>query len=55
MSIASSMPAPKRLWVSNFPYVATWAGFAHVALVVDVYACYIVGRRDSRTAHASFV
>jgi len=47
--------APNRLWVSDFTYVATWAGFAYVAFVVDVYARYIVGWRVSRTAHASFV
>ena len=48
-------PAPNRLWVSDFTYVATWAGFVYVALVIDVYARYIVGWRISRTAHASFV
>src|SRR5690606_38565469 len=26
-------PAPNRLWVSDFTYVATWAGFAYVAFV----------------------
>lgn len=48
-------PAPNRLWVSDFTYVSTWAGFAYVAFVIDVYARYIVGWRVSRTAHASFV
>lgn len=48
-------PAPNRLWVSDFTYVATWAGFAYVAFVIDVYARYIVGWRVSRTAHARFV
>ena len=43
------------LWVSDFTYVATWAGFVYVAFVIDVYARYIVGWRVSRTAHASFV
>ena len=38
-------PAPNRLWVSDFTYVATWAGFAYVAFVIDVYARYIVGWR----------
>ena len=33
-------PAPNRLWVSDFTYVATWAGFAYVAFVIDVYALY---------------
>jgi len=48
-------PAPNRLWVSDFTYVATWAGFVYVAFVIDTYARRIVGWRVSRTAHASFV
>jgi putative transposase len=48
-------PAPNRLWVSDFTYVATWAGFVYVAFVIDVFARYIVGWRVSRTAHAAFV
>jgi transposase InsO family protein len=48
-------PAPNMLWVSDFTYVATWAGFVYVAFVIDVYARYIVGWRVSRTAHTSFV
>ena len=47
-------PAP-MLWVSDFTYVATWAGFVYVAFVIDVFARRIVGWRVSRTAHASFV
>jgi transposase InsO family protein len=49
------VPAPNRLWVSDFTYVATWAGFAYVAFVIDAYARRIVGWRVSRTAEASFV
>jgi transposase InsO family protein len=48
-------PAPNRLWVSDFTYVSTWAGFVYVAFVIDAYARRIVGWRVSRTAHASFV
>lgn len=48
-------PTPNRLWDSDFTYVATWAGFAYIAFVIDVYARYIVGWRVRRTAHASFV
>ena len=48
-------PAPNMLWVSDFTYVATWAGFVYVAFVIDTYARSIVGWRASRTAHASFV
>ena len=31
-------PAPNRLWVSDFTYVATWAGFVYVAFVIDAFA-----------------
>ena len=48
-------PAPNRLWVSDFTYVATWAGFVYVAFVIDAYARRIVGWRVTRTAHAGFV
>jgi putative transposase len=48
-------PAPNMLWVSDFTYVATWAGFVYVAFVIDTYARRIVGWRVSRTAHAGFV
>lgn len=48
-------PAPNMLWVSDFTYVTTWAGFVYVAFLIDVFACYIVGWRVSRTAHAGFV
>jgi transposase InsO family protein len=48
-------PAPNRLWVSDFTYVSTWAGFVYVAFVIDTYARRIVGWRASRTAHAGFV
>ena len=48
-------PAPNRLWVSDFTYVATWGGFVYVAFVIDTYARRIVGWRASRTVHASFV
>jgi putative transposase len=48
-------PAPNRLWVSDFTYVATWSGFVYVAFVIDAYARRIVGWRVSRTAEASFV
>jgi transposase InsO family protein len=48
-------PRPNVLWVSDFTYVATWAGFVYVAFVIDAYARRIVGWRVSRTAQASFV
>jgi putative transposase len=48
-------PAPNRLWLSDFTYVATWTGFVYVAFVIDAYARRIVGWRVSRTAHTDFV
>jgi transposase InsO family protein len=48
-------PAPNRLWVSDFTFVATWSGFVYVAFIIDAYARRIVGWRVSRTAEASFV
>ena len=46
---------PNALWVSDFTYVATWAGVVYVAFVIDAFARRIVGWRVSRTAHAGFV
>lgn len=40
---------PNRLWVADLTYVATWAGFAYVAFVVDVFSRAIVGWRASRS------
>ena len=34
---------PNQLWVADFTFVATWAGFVYVAFVIDVYARRIVG------------
>jgi transposase InsO family protein len=48
-------PRPNVLWVSDFTYVATWAGLVYVAFVIDAYARRIVGWRVSRSAHAGFV
>jgi putative transposase len=48
-------PRPNALWVSDFTYVTTWAGFVYVAFVIDTYARRIVGWRVSRSAHAGFV
>lgn len=48
-------PAPNMLWVSDFTYVSTWAGFVYVAFVIDVFARRIVGWRVSRNPTAAFV
>ena len=48
-------PRPNALWVSDFTYVATWAGCVYVAFVIDAYARRIVGWRVSRSARADLV
>ena len=40
---------PNQLWVADFTYVATWAGFVYVAFVIDVFSRMIVGWRVSRS------
>ena len=37
---------PNQLWVADITYVATWAGFAYVAFVVDVFSRRIVGNQS---------
>lgn len=34
---------PDELWVADFTYVRTWAGFCYAAFVIDVYSRMIVG------------
>src|SRR5215203_6851827 len=34
--------APNRVWVTDFTYVRSWAGFGYVAFIVDVFAQKIV-------------
>jgi putative transposase len=46
---------PNALWVADFTYVATWAGFVHVAFIIDAFARRIVGWRVSRSAQTGFV
>ncbi len=44
--------APRRLWVADITYVATWSGFAYVAFVTDVFCRCIVGWRVASTLKA---
>jgi transposase InsO family protein len=46
---------PNQLWVSDFTYVATWAGFVYVAFAIDVFARRIVGWRVSSSMRTDFV
>ena len=48
-------PRPNALWLSDFTYVATWAGFVFVAFIIDAFARRIVGWRVSRSMRADFV
>jgi putative transposase len=43
---------PNQLWVADFTYVATWAGFVYVAFVIDVFSRMIVGWRVSSSMSA---
>lgn len=43
------------LWVVDFTYVHTWAGFVYVAFVIDAYARRIVGWEVSNSTTADFV
>src|SRR5829696_9158247 len=40
---------PNQLWVVDFTYVATWAGFVYVAFCFDVFSRMITGWRASRS------
>jgi putative transposase len=46
---------PDELWIADFTYVATWAGFVYVAFVIDVFARCIVGWRVSRSMQTDLV
>ncbi|WP_409155778.1 transposase [Lacisediminihabitans sp. H27-G8] len=46
---------PRRLWVCDVVYVATWSGFAYVAFVTDVYSRRIVGWNVAATLRAEIL
>ena len=46
---------PNALWVVDFTYVHTWAGFVYVAFVIDAFARRIVGWKVGTSATAGFV
>jgi transposase InsO family protein len=43
---------PNQLWVADFTYVATWAGFVFVAFIIDVFSRMIVGWRAATSMSA---
>jgi putative transposase len=50
-----SATRPNQLWVADFTYVATWAGFVYVAFIIDVFSRAIVGWRVSRSMRTDLV
>jgi putative transposase len=46
---------PNQLWVVDFTYVASWAGFVYVAFVLDVYSRLIVGWRADTSMRTDLV
>ena len=47
--------APNRVWVTDFTYVRTWAGFVYVAFILDVYSRRIVAWHASMSKHTDLV
>jgi putative transposase len=44
-----SAQRPNQLWVADLTYVATWSGFAYVALIIDAFSRLLVGWQASRS------
>lgn len=47
--------APNRVWVTDFTYVRTWAGWVYVAFIVDCYSQKIVSWRAATSKHTDLV
>jgi transposase InsO family protein len=48
-------PAPNRVWVTDFTYCRTWAGWVYVAFIVDVFAQRIVAWHASASKETDLV
>lgn len=48
-------PAPNLVWIADFTYVRTWAGFVYVAFAVDVFSQMIVGWHAMSSKHTELV
>jgi len=46
---------PNRVWVTDFTYVRTWAGFTYVAFSVDVFAQRVVAWHAATTKATDLV
>ena len=47
--------APNRVWVTDFTYVRTWAGFVYVAFILDVFSRRIVAWHASMSRQTDLV
>ena len=47
--------APNRVWVTDFTYCRTWAGFVYVAFILDVFAQRIVAWHVAATKQTDLV
>lgn len=47
--------APNRVWVTDFTYVRTWAGWVYVAFIVDVFSQKIVSWHAATSKHTDLV
>jgi transposase InsO family protein len=47
--------APNRVWVTDFTYCRSWAGFCYVAFIVDVFAQRIVAWHAAATKTTDLV
>ncbi|TCN29236.1 integrase-like protein [Kribbella orskensis] len=47
--------APDRVWVTDFTYVKTWAGFVYVAFILDCFAQRIVAWHASTSKQTDLV
>jgi putative transposase len=47
--------APNRVWVTDFTYCRSWAGFCYVAFIVDVFAQRIVAWHAATTKTTDLV
>ena len=47
--------APNRLWVADITFVATWAGWLYLAVVVDAWSRKVVGWAMSTQLHTALV
>jgi len=47
--------APNRAWVTDFTFVATWAGFVYVAFAIDLFSRAVVGWSIATVKDVAFV